>query len=47
VQSRFVVGQLPFVDDEAGFVLAFQHLRNDLVEGHDVSFDAGGEKSQD
>ena len=44
MQAGLVVGQLAFVNDEAGLLLAFEHLRNDLIEGHDVGFDSGGEK---
>ena len=46
VQSRLVVGQLAFVNDESGFVLAFEHLRNDLIEGNNFGFDAGSEQLQ-
>src|SRR4029077_16637652 len=34
VQSGPVIGQLAFMDDESSFVLAFEDLRNNLVEGH-------------
>ena len=30
------IGELAFVDDESGFVLAFEYLGNDLVEGDDL-----------
>ena len=45
-KAGLVVGQLAFVDDQSGFVLAFQHLRNDLVEGDHFGFDAGSEQLQ-
>src|SRR5580693_1081782 len=32
------------MDDEASLVLAFENLRNDLVEGHDFNLDAGREQ---
>ena len=46
LQSRLVVGQLAFVNDQSSFELAFEHLRNDLVEGHDFGLDPGSEKLQ-
>ena len=44
VQSGFVVGKLAFVDDEAGFVFAFENLRDDLIERDDFDFNAGREQ---
>ena len=44
VQSRLVVSELAFVDDEAGFVFAFENLRDDLIEGDDFHFNAGREQ---
>ncbi len=44
VQSGFVISQLAFVNDESGFELAFEHLGDDLVEGHDFGFDSGSKK---
>ena len=41
MQSRFVVGQLAFVNNEAGLLSAIQHLRDDLVERDDIGFDSG------
>ena len=45
-RPALAVGQLAFVDDESGFVLAIHDLRNDLVEGHDFGFNPGREKLQ-
>src|SRR6202023_2540138 len=44
VQSGFVVSKLAFVDDETGFVFAFENLRDDLIEGDDFHFNAGREQ---
>ena len=46
LQAGFGVGQLAFVDDEASFVFAFHHLRDDLIEGHDLGLDSRREKPQ-
>ena len=46
MQAGFGIGQLPFMDDEAGFVFAIHDLGNDLVEGHDFGFNPGREKLQ-
>src|SRR5207302_10466310 len=34
------------MSDQPGLVLAFEHLRNDLIEGHDFHFTPGREKLQ-
>src|SRR5438445_6608980 len=34
------------MNDQPGLVLAFEHLRNDLIEGHDFHFNPGSEKLQ-
>src|ERR1700719_4363255 len=34
------------MNDESGFVLAFEHLRDDLVKRDDLHFDAGCEELQ-
>ena len=47
MQSRLVVGELSFVDDQAGLVLAFEHLRDDLVEGHDLGFNAREQRASE
>src|SRR5271169_934720 len=44
VQSGFVIRELGFVDDEAGFVFAFENLRDDLVEGDNFHLNAGREQ---
>src|ERR1035441_7462306 len=46
VHARLVVGQLAFVNDQAGLVLAFEHLRDDLVERDDLGLDAGSKQLQ-
>ncbi len=46
MQTGLVIGELAFMNDESGFVLAFEHLRNDLVEGDDFGFNSGGEELQ-
>src|SRR5208337_4969457 len=46
MQAGFVVRQLAFMDDKSSFVLALEHLRNNLVEGHDFSLDPGSKKLQ-
>ena len=46
VQTRLVVGQLAFMNDQPGFVLAFQYLRDDLVERNDFGFNSRREKLQ-
>src|SRR5262249_49892212 len=44
MQSGFRVSQLPFMNDQPCFVLAFEHQRNDLVEGNDLYFDSRDEE---
>ena len=46
LQTGFGIGQLPFMDDEAGLVITSHDLGNDLVEGHDFGFNPGREKPQ-
>src|SRR5271168_1801279 len=46
VQASLVIGQLPFMDDQSSFVLALKHLRNDLVERHNLSLYSGSKKLQ-
>ena len=46
VQAGLVVSQLAFVNDQSGFVFAFEHLRNDLIEGHDFRFHSGSKELQ-
>ena len=46
MQTGFGIGQLAFVDDEAGLVITSHDLRNDLVEGHDFGLNSGREKPQ-
>ena len=46
MQTRLRIGQLAFVNDQSRFVLALEHLRDDLVEGHDLGFDPGGKELQ-
>ena len=38
VQPRLVIRQLAFMNDQSRFVLPFQHLRNDLIEGDHFGF---------
>ena len=45
-RPALAIGQLAFVNDESGFVFAFQHLRNDLIEGHDFGLDSRREELQ-
>ena len=44
VQALAVEGELAFVNDEPGLVLAVEHLGNDLVEGNDLGSDIGREQ---
>ena len=46
VQAGLIVGELAFVDDQSGFVLARQHAGDDLIEGHDFGLDSGSEQFQ-
>ena len=46
LQTGFRVTQLAFVNDKPGFLLAFEHLRNDLVERHNLGFYVGSEELQ-
>ena len=46
MQTGFGIGQLAFVDDEAGFVFTSHDLGNDLVEGHDFGFNSRREEPQ-
>ena len=40
------VGELPFVNDQSGFVLSFEHLRDDLIKRDDFGFDARSKEVQ-
>src|ERR1700683_2793063 len=46
VQSRLVIGQLPFVDDKSSLILALEYLRNNLIEGHDLSLHSRSKELQ-
>src|ERR1039457_438921 len=46
MQSGLVVGELAFVNNEAGFVFAFEDLRDDLIEGNAFHFDSRSEQFQ-
>src|SRR5258708_11621706 len=46
VQTRFVVGQLTFVNDQSRFILTLEYLRDDLVEGYNFRLDAWSKKLQ-
>src|SRR5258708_5990426 len=46
VQTRLVIGQLPFVDDQSRFILTLKYLRDDLVEGHNFRLNARSKKLQ-
>ena len=46
LQPGFRIGELAFVNDQPGFVFAFEHLRNDLIEGNDFGFNPGREEFQ-
>src|SRR5262249_2036266 len=44
MQAGLVICQLAFVNDESGFVFAFEYLWDDLIEGHDFGIDSRSEK---
>ncbi len=46
MQAAGRVGQLPFVDDEAGVKIARDHFRNDLVKGNGDGFNLRREQLQ-
>ena len=46
VQSRLVEGELAFMNDQPGFVLALQQLGNDVVEGHHLGCNLGRKQLQ-
>src|ERR1700723_1752373 len=44
VQAGFVVRELALMNDEAGFVLPFENLRNDLIERNNLHLNTGREQ---
>ena len=46
VQAGFVIGELAFVDNQAGLKFSGSNLRNNLIEGHHNSFDLGCKQLQ-
>src|SRR5438876_3473485 len=46
LQSSLTVGELSFMNDEASFILSFEDLRNDLIEGNHFCFHVRSKKLQ-
>ena len=46
MQAGLVVGKLALMNDQAGLILPFQNLRDDLVKRHNLNVNSGREKFQ-